>query len=245
MAGQADRCDPRQADLMPVDTRSRPSPATSAMRSTFLLLATLTLVTGPGDLSAQVVRLQPVDEASQQPAFLEFRTRLLRALLARDTTGLFSAVAPDVINSFGGDGGLREFRSMWRPAEPDSPVWRVLTEILSLGGAFQSDTMFVAPYTSSSFPPEFDGYGHVAITGSGVRVRQQPTTRSPVLTTLTFDVVRRGETDVRLAGWVAVELADGRTGWVAATYVRSPTDHRALFVQRNGRWIMRALVAGD
>jgi hypothetical protein len=44
---------------------------------------------------------------------------------------------------------------------------------------------------------------------------------------------------------VRVRLASGVTGFVAAPFVRSPVEHRAIFERVGGRWVMRAFVAGD
>lgn len=214
------------------------------LRIPYLLL--LLAVCTPSDASAQVARLYPVDEAVQQPDFFSFRARLLQAVQARDTAFLYSTLAPNILNSFGGDGGVAEFREKWRPEEPGSEVWTVLTQILSLGGSYYSDTLFIAPYTSSSFPGDFDGFEHVAIVGANVRARQQPRASSRVLATLSFDVVRRAEASGAEAGdWSPVQLADGRRAYVAGAFVRSPIDHRAVFVRRQGRWLVRTLVAGD
>ena len=47
------------------------------------------------------------------------------------------------------------------------------------------------------------------------------------------------------SAWKRVQLADGRTGYMASRYVRSPIEHRALFEFENGRWWLMAYVAGD
>jgi hypothetical protein len=121
------------------------------MRVRILFLLLLLAVWAPSDASAQVARLYPVDEAVQQPDFFSFRARLLLALQARDTAFLYAALAPNILNSFGGDGGVAEFRQKWRPGEPGSEVWRVLTEVLALGGSFHADTLFIAPTRRAAF----------------------------------------------------------------------------------------------
>jgi hypothetical protein len=216
------------------------------MRLPALLLLLLPLCVS-AEASAQAARLYPVDEAVQQPDFFSFRAQLLRAAQVRDTAYLYSTLAPDILNSFGGDGGVAEFRRKWRPEEPTSEVWTVLTDVLALGGSFYSDTLFIAPYTSSRFPAEFDGFEYLAIVGANVRARQRPGASSPVLTTLSFDVVRRADASYGAedADWTAIQLADGRTAFVARSYVRSPIGYRAGFVRRDGRWLLRTLVAGD
>jgi hypothetical protein len=212
-----------------------------------LALTLLSLCIGP-QASAQAATLYPVDEAAQQPEFFSFRARLLQALQARDTTVLYAALDPNIRNSFGGDGGVEEFRQKWRPAAEDAEVWTVLTEILSLGGAFYHDSLFVGPYTTSSFPDHLDGFEHVAIVGSNVRARRQPSLDADVVATLSFDVVRLDAEAYGRPGddrWLAVRLADGTPAYVWAAYARSPIGYRAVFERRDGRWLLRALVAGD
>jgi hypothetical protein len=216
------------------------------VRLLLCLVSTVLLMGNPPESAAQAAKLYPIDEAAHEPEFFSFRARLLQAAQARDTTFLYAALSPRILNSFGGDGGIDEFKSKWRPAEANSPLWPTLTEILSLGGAFHGDSLFTAPYTSSRFPPGLDSFEHVTITGAGVRVRQEPHDGSPVMTTLSFDVVLGpAEQSDERTGWFAVRLSDGRTGWVAAKYVRSPIDYRAGFARRDGRWVIRSLVAGD
>jgi hypothetical protein len=228
--------------------RSGPSAPRRAEMRILLLIAALALPwCGPTAAAAQVARVHPVDEAVQRPGFFSFRARLLQAVQGRDTVVLYSVLAPDILNSFGGDGGIAEFKEMWRPGDPDSRIWTELTGILSLGGAFVAEDLFVAPYTSSSFPDGWDSFDYVAVVGADVRVRERPTTSAPVLMTLSFDIVRRAAEPAGSAvdGWTAVQLADGRTGYVAAAYARSPVDRRAGFVHRDGRWLLRTFVAGD
>lgn len=218
------------------------------MRRVGLLIATMCSLAGlttPGD--AQVAKLYPVDEAAAQPEFFTFRASLLRAVQARDTAALLAALAPDMCNSLGGEGGIPEFQAMWRPSDPDSRVWETLVSVLSLGGTFHGDTMFIAPYTFSRFPGGFDAFDHVAVVGADVRVRGAPSDTAPILTRVSFDILPIA----REAGypgdeeWVPVRLENGRPGYVHATYARSPIGYRAVFVRRGGVWRMRALVAGD
>ena len=205
------------------------------------------ILTTAGHAAAQTTKLLPVDEAAEQPGFFTFRASLLRAAESRDTAFLYSAIAPDILNSFGGNGGLAEFKQIWRPAEPDSELWALLTDILALGGSFQGDTLFAAPYTYSAFPEELDSFQYVVIVGANVRVRAQPNLDASVLATLSFAVVRETTRDPSVAreGWRAVELSSGRTGFVSEKYVRSPLGYRAVFERRAGVWLLRSLVAGD
>jgi hypothetical protein len=49
----------------------------------------------------------------------------------------------------------------------------------------------------------------------------------------------------RAAQAVHVRLPNGVTGYIAAAFVRSPVDRRAVFQKTGGRWLVTAFVAGD
>ncbi|MBA3258347.1 MAG: hypothetical protein H0T68_02635 [Gemmatimonadales bacterium] len=216
------------------------------------LLAFMLLAAGaaPG-VAAQVAKLYPVDQAVRNPSFYTFRAQLLGALARRDTAALMAVVAPDIKNSFGGNDGAEEFRRGWALDRPGSRVWEELTAVLALGGSFVDDTTFVAPYVFSRFPSGLDGLEHLAVLGSGVRVRARPDSTAAVLAVLSFDVVRRASgphpapAGADSTAWEPVQLAGGRVGYVARQYVRSPVGYRAYFSRQGSRWVMLFLVAGD
>jgi hypothetical protein len=68
---------------------------------------------------------------------------------------------------------------------------------------------------------------------------------APATTVLDFAIVRALAPEDNGQGWRRVQLGEGRTGYIASRYVRSPTDHRAIFEFENGRWWLMAYVAGD
>jgi hypothetical protein len=209
-------------------------------------LALVILAAGwAGPASAQVARLHPVDEAVGQHDLWSFRAQLIQAAARRDTASLFAALAPDVLNSFGGDGGVAEFSDKWRPAEPGSDVWRTLVQVLSLGGTFHGDSLFIAPYTHTRFPSEFDPFDHVVVVGANVRVRAQPNPNAEILKTASFDVFPMAHGLPVASGWQAVVLEDGRHGFIHKLHVLSPTAYRVGLVRRGGRWLIRFLIAGD
>lgn len=195
-------------------------------------------------LPAQGAKLLPVDEAARDPSFARFRAQLLDAVRRKDAGFVHRILAPDITNSFGGDGGIAEFRESWKADRPRSRLWSTLEEVLARGGAFMGDSMFAAPYVYSNWPGRYDAFEYGAIAGSSVRVRSRPSPGAPVMATLSYDIVRMinepGSDDFR-----AIRLPDGRTGYVAERYVRSPIGYRAIFIKRNGRWLLKALVIGD
>lgn len=195
---------------------------------------------------AQVARLAPVDEAAQKPSFFSFRARLLEAITRRDTAFLCAHTAPDVQFSFGAENGLEAFKERWRPGAPDSELWPTLARVMGTGGRFRGGR-FVAPYVFAAWPDSLDPFAHAAIVGEGVRVRARPARGGEVLTTLSFAVVAlERETGTGWGEpWTKVRLADGRSGYMASSYVRSPIGYRAGFEKRAGRWMMTFFVAGD
>jgi hypothetical protein len=196
---------------------------------------------------AQVAKLYPVDQAARHPSFLAFRTRLLRAVRARDTTYVLSMVAPNIRNTLGNHGGPAEFRAQWQLASGGERLWSTLREVLERGGTFLGDTMFTAPYTSAAWPAGLDAFEHYVVVARGVRVRSQPATTAQVLAVLSYDIVRStdGHPSEPAPGWTAVVLADGRRGYVISRSVTSPIGYRAAFARRRNRWYLVSLLAGD
>jgi hypothetical protein len=212
------------------------------------LLLTGSVLALPSMALAQRVAVLPVDEAARDPEFFVFRARLQAAVASRDTTEILRVLAPDILSSFGGDGGPEEFRRTWRLAQPNhSQLWAALGVVLALGGRFQGDTAFYAPYTFDGTPG--DGFETLAVLGRNVLVRVMPTATSAVIDTLSFEAVtrwREGHSDSAApAGWEPVRTSKAKTGWVLGHYLRSPIDYRAGFVRRQGQWWLGAFVAGD
>jgi len=63
--------------------------------------------------------------------------------------------------------------------------------------------------------------------------------------TLHYRIVEAVAEAQPVEGWTRVQLADGRSGFIASRYVRSPIDHRLRFVFEGGRWQLVFYIAGD
>lgn len=188
--------------------------------------------------------VKPVDEASRRSDFIEFRRRLQGDVGRRDQAAVLAIVHPDVRVSFGGDGGIDAFRKEHLENKAGD-FWDEFATVLRLGGRFRERDAFDAPYTFSAWPANLDSFECLAVIGSRVRVRAAPGLTGRILTALDFAIVRALPMDGTETGWRRIQLADGRTGFIASQYVRSPVDHRALFEFRDGRWWLVAYVAGD
>jgi hypothetical protein len=195
-------------------------------------------------LQAQT-KLAPVDEAARNPAFLAFRASLREAIARRDEGAVLAVVDSSIKNGFGGDDGIAAFEKQWEPRSPSSRLWAELGSTLALGGTFDGEGNFVAPYVYSRWPEAIDAFGHVAITGSGVRVREKPSLEGAIVGRLSYAIMPRGRKAAASGAWNAVRRSNGSTGYVASQYVRSPVGYRAFFAPVAGGWKLMTFVAGD
>jgi hypothetical protein len=188
--------------------------------------------------------LRPGDDAPRRADFLEFRRRLQDIVARRAAPALIASVHPNVRISFGDSGGIQAFRKEVVESKGED-FWRELGTILRLGGRFRMENAFDAPYTFAAWPQDLDAFECLAVVGTRVRVRSAPKLQARILTALDFAIVRALPPDGESPAWKRIQLADGRTGYVASQYIRSPIDHRALFEFEQGRWRLVAYVAGD
>ena len=191
-------------------------------------------------------RLPPVDQAASVPDFFSFRAQLQAAVARHDTAAVLAALGKDVELSFGGDRGIEGFKAMWRPEAADSLVWGELATVLALGGSFDGQGRFMAPYVASTWPRGAADY-HIALAviGSGVRVRAAASDNAAVLASLDFSIIEPADPPGEPAGWTAVKLPSGQIGHVRSQLVRSPLNYRVGFSKLAGRWQIDYFIAGD
>ena len=212
----------------------------------FVLLVSLASIS-----VGQSRKFLPVDESAKDPTFFVFRARLFRAIQEKDAKFIYSILDEKIQNDFGGGVGVPNFKSTWRLERPNSPFWNELLSVISLGGRFdETDHSFSAPYLFNGFPESADEFQSGAIIEDGVRVRKEPSTQSDVIRTLSFEIVDVPNWEVKgnakdKRQWVQVKLDDGQSGYVAAEFIRSPIDYRAIFEKKKGKWMMTAFIAGD
>ena len=212
------------------------------MKQIVALLIAVSLA--PASTLSQIFpRLEPVDEASRRPDFVTFRQQLRAAIARRDVPAVLRVVDPQIKLGFGGDDGVDALKRKLESTETD--LWRELDEVLALGGTFQESDTFFAPYVFSRWPDTFDSFEHVAVIGSGVRIRARPALSAPVVATVSYAVLKLGPDGYSDEPWIGVRLPDGRAGFVDAKLARSPIDYRAAFKFEDRRWRMIFFAAGD
>jgi len=229
------------------------APEVAHLKSIALVVALFIALAGP--VLAEAARLEPVDQASQDPSFAAFRTKLLEAAKRRDADYVLSIVDPKITNGFGGQDGIANFRKQWKPDSPGSPLYDTLVRLLSLGGTW-SDVdgrkEFCAPYVFSAFPQDRDAFTNVVVIMDGASLLARPNSSAPAVARLSYDILEIDPMkSIPVKGspgrysWYRAKRADGKAGFVQARYVRSPIDYRAYFAKEGGQWKMRVLVAGD
>lgn len=102
-----------------------------------------------------------IDEGSKDASFTSFRDELLKAVRERNAGYIKSIADPNIILSYADEksgkpsiSGIVNFSDMHKPQEPNSPFWKTLEIILSMGGGFknQNREIFEAPYVHSEWP---------------------------------------------------------------------------------------------
>ena len=195
--------------------------------------------------------VRPVDEAAKDASFLAFRTKLIAAAERKDLKYVMTVMDPQIQLSFGGHSGVIDFEELWKDK---AEFWKEFLAVIKNGGTFAPATeasgrMFIAPYTFSSWPAEFDAFEHQMIFGSNVNLREKPATDAKVLEQLSHNIVKITDEVLKpgteTAEWTQVKTLGGKTGWVKSEFVRSPISYRAGFEKKRGVWKMTFFVAGD
>ncbi|MCQ8895227.1 hypothetical protein NQT62_02090 [Limnobacter humi] len=208
----------------------------------FILLVLLVFNTVTASASD---RLLPVDEASLNPDFFAFRVQLQSAIARRDPNFLLNVISKDIFFSFGSESGFDDFVKNWDPSRPDSPVWPIMAETLALGGTFDSDGSFTAPYVFTNWPNDKDAFEFVAVIAADVPVYSQPSNAAPVIDHLSFSVVELANDQFSQASWTHIKLDQNRTGFMESSFLRSSLADRLRFSKIDGRWQISVFISGD
>lgn len=213
-------------------------------------LAALLMVAG--SVSAQAVKLAPVDEASSDATWIRFRTRLIDALTSRDQKFVMGVIDRNVRN-ISAVRGVAEFRKLWEPQSAESPLWTELPKLLFLGSAMVKQDKLnevCAPYVHFKWPENAPFDANAAIIAKEALVKSRPSLSASTLLTLSYDLVMVADWAVAdddkdgKQVWVALQTPAGR-GYLPEEQVRSPLEYRACFVKREGAWRLTGLEVGE
>ncbi len=170
------------------------------------------------------------------------------AIRNRDHKSLTALMGPAFRVEFDAGKGPQAFSRHWRPASPESRLWDVLDQILSLEGHHYSETLFVLPYIVARFPIDLDPLRHVVATREGVPLHTLPEKGAPASGRLDHAIVPLAKPmapPVVIPPGSFLEVVHPETGrcFVSSSEVYNPAAHRAFFEKRNGRWRWISLAA--
>jgi hypothetical protein len=188
------------------------------------------------------------------PVLEEFISELKNAVANKDKEYIISMLSPDILNSFGDNGGVEEFKSYWNWPSDDSSFWNIMTKLLKLGGGeYQGNGQYIIPYVTTDWPDDekYDAFEHMVITGTHVNIRDKPDLiNSKVVGQFSYDIVKvdheKSFPSYDETIWYYTVSLDGKLkGYVFWEYIWSPIGYRASFEFIDHKWKMTFLVAGD
>lgn len=212
-------------------------------------------------------KLYPPSVEIEDNSLYKFIIELTLAVGKKDSAFIIHHMTSDMMNSFGGDGGINEFREYWHNLEADSDFWPLAERLLKLGGGkyLSSTRQYSIPYSYSvwdSLSQNYDPFTHSTIIGNGVNVRDSPNINtSTIIGQLSYDVVindwdktanSKKEHQVIEKSYTGsyqweyvCTLDNSICGYVYWKYIQSPIDYRMGFIKVDNDWKISFLVAGD
>jgi hypothetical protein len=205
--------------------------------------------------------LQLTDEGQTSADFSSFRNTLRQAVDNRNASFIRAIAAPDIQLTF----GLPITIDALNLDNPDAPFWKHLEKAIATGcaseifGVEPEKETWICPHVflAPDDLPNFELYEQVVIVGKNISVRSAPTLESPVIDTVSDEVVRQDydslneltETQQRaistLEGWQPIITSTGQRGYVSSRYAYSPIGYRAFFTKTNDEWEMIVFIGGD
>lgn len=180
----------------------------------------------------------PKDESGRDKTLAAFFVRLKDVLKRKDRDALISMLAPDIDVGLRDMSGPAAFFTAWGLGDRDASVYAVISQILSINGAWVDD-QFCGPYVSVQFPKDLDRSKHQVVLNPDVKMRAGKSATAPLVATLAYDVVEVLE---RGPEWTKVRTIAGAEGYVQLAYLYSPAGYRACFKKNaEGTWQMQSL----
>lgn len=182
----------------------------------------------------------PKDEAGRDKTLVVFLSRLKDVAKKKDREGLVAMLAPDVRGARDTT-GPSAFFTAWDLGDPNSSVYPLLTQILSLPGVWIGE-QYCAPYVSALFPSDLDVWKHHVVLNPDVKLRETASANGKVLANLAYNIV---EVLDRKPDWTKVKTESGLVGYVPAGYTYSPAAYRACFAKNAaGEWKLQSFLSG-
>lgn len=183
----------------------------------------------------------PKDELSRDKTLAPFLQRVRDIAKRKDRNALVAILAPDISPGERGSPGPGAFFTAWELGDPDSSVYPLIAQILSLSGVWAGEK-YCAPYVGVLFPSDLDAWKHHVVLNPDVKLRETAAANGKVLANLAYNIV---EVLDRQPDWTKVKTESGLVGYVPAGYTYSPAAYRACFAKNEaGEWKMQSLASG-
>lgn len=191
------------------------------------------------------IQLEPTNDIKAESEFALFLKDFKAAIENEDEEYIRSHTYSDIKMSSTGLVGIEGLVKYWGLEEEDTAFYLMLNNTLKYGLVDISDdeSIYLGPYTFANFPEGYDASKFYVCIGTDVNVRKRPTTKSDVISQLTYDVVEVIEVEAE-EGWHKIKLPNGDRGYISASYLRSPLDYRINFSKYNGEWLMDIFIKG-
>lgn len=192
--------------------------------------------------------IPPIDDSSQSPSLSKFLIKFDAVVKNKDFDAIKKFISKNILNSFGGEGGLNEFVLTWK--NDQKGLFDTLTQIRKGGGKLTREKngteFYCFPRMFTDFPSDLNAFSHGVLIGKEVRVYASPDVKSIVIAKLSHSVVGVENWVWKKNSWQEIKLKQGVRGYVKSDKIRSPVDYRACFVKnKKGQWSMTQLIAGD
>ncbi|TGL57877.1 SH3 domain-containing protein [Leptospira ognonensis] len=197
------------------------------------------------------------DHSSKDTSFLEFKTKLEKAIQTKDVQFIASISDPEISFAFEeGSMGKKKFLKSWNlDKNPKvSLFWEEFAKMIPLGYAVDNDGLWTVPYFFSNHPDTIDPYSDSLVIGERVNIRELPDKNAKVLTQISWEFVKNiydqtSGQEKKKAGepciWKKVCLPSGQIGYVCDQYLRSPFSYRAGFLKKQNKWQMVFFTTGS
>ncbi len=214
---------------------------------------------------AQSRKYLPPNESIKDSSLKMFLVQFKSAVQKKDTAFIYAMLSSNIKNDFGGSGGIKEFKKIWKLEKSNSSFWYYMNRALSMPGcytnSFSGDTSdYSIPYVFCVQPEKNeDVFSMALITGKDVALKQSPNLASKTLLMLNYNIGSfvsntsgtlrtKGKTKVGRPTWYQIQIPNGKKkikGWVYYKYIYSPIDYRLILGKEAGQWLIQAFVAGD
>jgi len=197
--------------------------------------------------SGSARKLVPPSESVTDPQLSQLLKQMQGIVLRRDATVLTSLMDKIFRVEWDRGQGPLAFQKFWRPEDPETELWKVMTRLLAMRGTFYSPTLFAIPYVYTQFPIDLNPWNHIVALQQKVVVWARPNDQASKVSTLSFDIVPTAEelrppVVIDRRQWLRVLTPEQGEGYVASSEIWSPVAHRVFFEKRNGTWKWISLV---